>query len=101
RIPGYEDVVADDTEGILVEPKNETELATALVRLLADPAKRRKMGRAGQRKARNYRWENVAGQVLSYYERVQERRRFQPEADRVRFARMRRAAADVANLLVR
>src|SRR5262249_48299109 len=88
RIPGYDDVVADDVEGILVEPKNETELATSLVRLLADPAKRRKMGRAGQRKARKYRWENVAGQVLSYYEAVRERRRFQPEADRVRFARM-------------
>ena len=101
RIPGYDDVVAEDVEGLLVEPKNEVELAIALIRLLADPAKRRKMGRAGVRKARLYRWDRIAQQVLACYDEVIAARRFRPDADRVRFGRMRRAAADVASLLVR
>jgi len=41
RIPGYVDVVCDDVEGILVDPNNEAEIDTALVRLLAEPAKLR------------------------------------------------------------
>ena len=101
RIPGYDEVLTDEVEGLLVEPKNEGELATALARLLADPQTRRKMGRAGQRKARRYRWDVVAASVLNYYEEVLEARSFSPAAGRVRFRRMRRAAADVANLLVR
>ncbi len=101
NIPGYDEVVTKDVEGILVEPKNETELATALVRLLADPAKRRKMGRAGQRKARQYSWDKIAQRVLAYYGEVLQERQLHPETDRVRFGRVRRAAADVAHLLVR
>lgn len=101
RIPGYEEVVCHDVEGLLVEPKSEGELATALARLLADSAARRRMGRAGQHKAMRYRWENVAESVLAYYEEVLERRQLEPEADRARFARVRRAASDVAHLLVR
>jgi phosphatidyl-myo-inositol alpha-mannosyltransferase len=101
RIAGYDEVVTHDGEGILVEPKNEGELGAALTRLLADKAKRRKMGLAGQRKARQYRWDRIAERVLAYYDEVLAIRRLQPESERVRFRRMRRAAADVANLLVR
>lgn len=101
RIPGYDEVVADGVEGLLVEPKNETELATALVRLLADSASRRRMGRAGQLKAEHFRWDQIAERVLAFYEEVLARRRLEPADQRVRFGRMRRAAADVAHLLAR
>lgn len=101
RIPGYEEVVADEVEGILVEPKREADLATALVRLLADGAARRRMGRAGRRKAARYRWDKVAAQVLDYYDEVLTRRRDEPALARQSFQRMRRAAAEMANLLVR
>lgn len=101
RIPGYDEVVTHDVDGLLVEPKSEAELATALVRLLADPAKREELGRRGQQKAFEYRWERVAEQVLAFYDEVIARRQAERGARRVRFARVRRAAADVANLLVR
>lgn len=101
RIPGYDEVVNDEVEGLLFQPKNEGELATALARLLADSAARSRMGRAGQQKAVQYRWEKVAKTVLAYYEEVITRRQLEPEADRARFARVRRAASDVAHLLVR
>jgi phosphatidylinositol alpha-mannosyltransferase len=101
RIPGYAEVLADGVEGLLVEPKDHGELATALVRLLSDAPMRRRLGRAGQRKARGFRWDRIAAQVLAFYDEAIERRRLQPDADRHRFARVRRAAADMANLLVR
>jgi phosphatidylinositol alpha-mannosyltransferase len=101
RIPGYQEVLANDVEGILVEPKNHGELATALARLLANPTERRRMGNAGLRKARRYRWDKIAEQVLEFYEVVLARRQEQQELSPQRFRRMRRAAADVANLLVR
>jgi phosphatidylinositol alpha-mannosyltransferase len=100
RIAGYDEVVTDGADGILVEPKDEGELATALVRLLADGPMRRRLGRAGQRKARAYRWETIAEQVLKFYDEVRARP-CEAAAGRVRFRRVRRAAVDVANLLVR
>ena len=99
RIPGYAEVVTDEVEGLLVEPKHEPELATALARLLADPVARERMGQAGRRKAENYRWEKVAAEVLAYYDEVLLRRQLEPMTPRRRFQRVRRAAVDVANLL--
>jgi phosphatidylinositol alpha-mannosyltransferase len=101
RIAGYEEVVSDGVDGILVEPNDEGELATALARLLADPATRRRLGRAGQKKARKYRWELVASQVMAYYQEIHDLRTLRPTVEGARFGRVRRAAADVANLLVR
>jgi phosphatidylinositol alpha-mannosyltransferase len=101
RIPGYEEVLRDEVEGILVEPKSDVELATALTRLLADSSTRERMGAAGRLRASDYRWDEVARSVLAFYEEVLLRRQQQPVLSRRRFQRMRRAAADVANLLVR
>src|SRR5688572_9930604 len=99
RIAGYDEVVSDDVDGLLVEPKNEAELATAIVRLLADPKKRGQLGRAGQKKARRYTWERVAKELLEYYEEVRAQHPDEQTPKRIRFQRMRRAAVDVANLL--
>ena len=101
RIPGYDEVVEDGVEGILVPPKDDEELARALVRLLTDRALGRRLGMTGQRKARGYRWDSVAAQVLEFYDEVLAGRDRAPQGGRVRFARVRRAAVDVANLLVR
>jgi phosphatidylinositol alpha-mannosyltransferase len=101
NIPGYDEVVTHGVEGLLVEPKSPPELATALVRLLADEALREQLGQAGERKAHLYRWDIVAQRVLAFYAEVLERRRVLPTSDQPRFGRVRQAAADVANLLVR
>ena len=47
-VPGCRDVVHDNVNGLLVPAKNITELATAIRRLLEDPALRHRMGIAGR-----------------------------------------------------
>ncbi|MCL0101595.1 glycosyltransferase family 4 protein [Dehalococcoidia bacterium] len=70
NIRGYAGVVADGRQGSLVEPKDETALAAALVDLLNNPEKRREMGTQGRLHAERYSWPRVADQVLGYYERL-------------------------------
>ena len=66
-IEGYSSVVTHGQEGLLVEPKQEAALAQAIDVLLRDPALRARLAANGQRKAEQYRWERVAGQVMDYY----------------------------------
>ena len=50
RTGGLPDVIDDGQTGILVDPKNEVQLADAIVQLLRDKHLRESMGRAGKRK---------------------------------------------------
>src|SRR5919204_636386 len=72
-IPGYRDVVSNEREGLLVEPKNPAALADAVARLLSNPELRASMRRVGHAKARGYDWPVVADQVLDYYADVLDR----------------------------
>lgn len=74
NIAGYRSVLEDGEEGLLVEPEDERDLAEALIRLLQDPAQRRRMGHKGQAKATAYSWQKVAQQVLDYYQELLERK---------------------------
>lgn len=69
-IPGYASVLTSEQEGILVEPKEPTDLAIALVRLLADRELRERMGRAGLLTARRHSWRWIAERVLTVYDRA-------------------------------
>jgi glycosyltransferase involved in cell wall biosynthesis len=51
RIGGIPELVVDGLTGILVEPDNDEELASALARLLDSPEERAEMGAAGRRLA--------------------------------------------------
>jgi phosphatidylinositol alpha-mannosyltransferase len=70
NIKGYADVITDGSEGLLVPPRDDKGLARALVSLLKDRKLRQEMGERGRAKARNYRWENIAGRVLDCYSEV-------------------------------
>jgi glycosyltransferase involved in cell wall biosynthesis len=48
RVNGIADLVVDGTTGILVPPRRPDALADGLAEVLADPAARRRMGRAGR-----------------------------------------------------
>jgi glycosyltransferase involved in cell wall biosynthesis len=50
NVPGHRDVVADGETGILVPPEDSAALAEAIASLVADPARRRKMGEAGRQR---------------------------------------------------
>lgn len=72
-IPGYASVMTNDHEGLLVEPKNPSAIAIAIVRLLADLELRRRLAAQGRRTAERYAWPEVTRQVLDVYARAGER----------------------------
>ena len=70
NIEGYRQVVTDGVDGVLVPPRDETALATALCGLLDNASERERLGANGRRAAEQYSWERVAGRVLTYYREV-------------------------------
>jgi len=61
RISGNEEVVADGETGLLVPPDDPDALAGALAGLLADAARRRRLGAVGrERVCQEYSWRSVA-----------------------------------------
>ncbi|MCL4369713.1 MAG: glycosyltransferase family 4 protein [Chloroflexi bacterium] len=71
-IDGYRGLVTFGQEGILVPPKDDLALATALRRLLSDEPLRKALGDRGVAKAQDYAWPKVARRVLDYYGKVRE-----------------------------
>jgi phosphatidylinositol alpha-mannosyltransferase len=63
-------VLEDGALGMLFPAGNPAALASALVRLLGDPAERSRLSGAASRAVRRYDWDRVAGQVLAVYETV-------------------------------
>jgi phosphatidylinositol alpha-mannosyltransferase len=72
-IEGYRDVMTPET-GITVPPGEPAALADALVDLLADEDRRRRLGLAARRLAEErYSWDEIGRRLLRVYERVLER----------------------------
>lgn len=70
RIGGLADIVIDGECGLLVTPGDETELATAISRLLGDPAARDRMGAAGPSRAACFTVSAVMPQIEKVYSEV-------------------------------
>lgn len=66
-IPGYASVVEHGVDGWLIPPQDPTALALALVHLLADRERRTAIAAAGQHKARQFAWSQIAQRVLTVY----------------------------------
>lgn len=73
-IAGYRSVVRDGREGLLVPPGDVEALADALVALLRSSERRAEMGRRGRARATVYSWDNVAHQVMAYYQELSARK---------------------------
>ena len=70
NIEGYARVITHGREGLLVPPKDDKELARALLSLISDETIRRQMGAQGILTAQDYDWAKVARRVLDYYTRI-------------------------------
>ncbi|MFC2020186.1 glycosyltransferase family 4 protein [Chloroflexota bacterium] len=70
NIEGYVSVVTHGEEGLLVPPKNSSELAQSLYSLLKDEKMRQQMGARGRVTAEQYSWEHIAKRVCDYYVRM-------------------------------
>jgi glycosyltransferase involved in cell wall biosynthesis len=67
-VGGLADTVVDGRTGVHVPPRRPEVLGPVLARLLDDPARRRRLGAAGARRARtHYGWETVAAATLDTY----------------------------------
>ena len=68
RVGGIGETIEHDVTGLLVQPGDEKELAAAIVRLIDDAETRRRMGAAGQIRAKEkYSWTALAGEVVGTY----------------------------------
>src|SRR3954453_7737926 len=70
EIAGYNDVVTDGVDGVLVPPADPQALAEELQLLADEPERLAAMGEAGRRSAERYGWPRVAEQVRKVYEWV-------------------------------
>ena len=69
-IPGYATVMANEREGLMVEPRDPGALAVAVVRLLADADLRKRLAMHGRETAENYAWPEVAQRILNVYDQA-------------------------------
>ncbi len=66
---GVEDAIEHDVTGLLVDQDAiDEQLPGAILGLLNDPERARRMGEAGQRKARQQTWDRVAAQMIELYQ---------------------------------
>jgi phosphatidylinositol alpha-mannosyltransferase len=69
-IPGYDEVVRDGVDGLLVPPSDPQALASAAERVLTDEELARRLGEAGRERARDYTWDRVSRQLEEVYDEV-------------------------------
>jgi glycosyltransferase involved in cell wall biosynthesis len=70
-VPGCRDVVRDGDNGLLVPPRDAAALARALAALLADPERRRRMGRRGRQIVESeFSVERVNAETLAVYRQL-------------------------------
>jgi len=69
-IPGYASVATHDKDALLVQPRDPSAIALAIVRLLADAELRARLVQTGRRTADHYSWPRVAQRVLDVYTRA-------------------------------
>ena len=67
RIPGYQEVVRDGIEAVLVPPGDPAPLAAAAARVLDDPALAARLRAAGLERARTYDWSTVVTRLEDLY----------------------------------
>ncbi len=68
-MPGVREVIEDGVHGLLAQPLLADDIAARLAELLNDPARARRMGGAGRRRAEErYSLATVAGRLIRLYE---------------------------------
>jgi phosphatidylinositol alpha-mannosyltransferase len=67
-IPGYDEVVRDGVEGLLVTPSDPRAFAGAIERILTDRDLAKRLGEAGRERALVFGWDRVAAEIEEIYQ---------------------------------
>lgn len=71
RVGGIPELVDHGITGLLVPPRDHEALAEAIIELLADPARRERMGQCGREKAvAQFSVDKIMAQTLGFYQKV-------------------------------
>jgi glycosyltransferase involved in cell wall biosynthesis len=70
RVGGVPDIVHDDDNGILIEPRRVDQLIAAILALRADPLRRRRLGERGRELARDFTAADMARKYSAIYRAV-------------------------------
>jgi phosphatidyl-myo-inositol alpha-mannosyltransferase len=68
--PGYDEVVRDGVDGLLVPPSDPGALAVAAARVLDDPALAARLAAAGRDRAAGFDWSVVVERIETLYRRA-------------------------------
>jgi len=60
----------DGVTGLIVPPKDEPAMAAAMQRMLEDRTLAKRLAVAAQERAKRFDWQNVANELLDYYEEL-------------------------------
>jgi glycosyltransferase involved in cell wall biosynthesis len=75
RVGGIVDLIIDDQNGLLVEPEDADQLASAMSRLMNDPAQRDRLSRGAAESITRYDWSVVGKQYVQLYEQLLAKRK--------------------------
>jgi len=70
RAGGLATTIQDGVTGVLVPPRDEVALASAIASLLADASRRRTLGRLAARWAQSFAWPSVARALVELYDEL-------------------------------
>jgi glycogen synthase len=68
QVGGIPEVVVDGSTGVLAPPGDEPAWAAALNTLLADPVRRKRLGKDAAERAKGYTWPVLAGRIRQVYD---------------------------------
>ena len=70
RVGGLATTIQDGITGVLVPPRDDVALASAIGSLLADAVRRRALGAQAARWAQSFAWPSVARALIDLYEEL-------------------------------
>lgn len=70
KIGGVPDVVKDGENGLLIPPRDSKALADVIIYLLENENVRKKMGKNGREKVKNYSWERIVEETEKVYKEL-------------------------------
>jgi phosphatidylinositol alpha-mannosyltransferase len=69
-IPGYDEVITNEVDGLLVPPRDPAVVAAAAARVLDDPALAARLTGGGRDRVRSFDWPAVVARLEELYERA-------------------------------